>query len=159
MKHNGLIVLAAAVLLAPSWSEAQSPIPLGVAIRIGGGITRDGGHPGGLFSVDAGPYQGFVEFFDGDGWRQVNFGANLLVIDVPLPILRPFAGVGAGFTRNSTGTGTDGHIFFDALAGVDIKGFTGFTFFTQAKYIYSLGSGPNIRDVVAQGGLTFRIGL
>jgi hypothetical protein len=67
--------------------------------------------------------------------------------------------VGAGFTRNSTGTGTDGHIFFDALAGVDIKGFTGFTFFTQAKYIYSLGSGPNIRDVVAQGGLTFRIGL
>lgn len=164
MKRLLMSCLVAAILLPSSEAASQLPVPLGIAIRIGGGITRDGGDPGGLVSVDVGPFQGFAEFFSADGWRQANIGANLIVFELPLPIFRPFVGGGAGFTYNSVdtpngGTRTNGRFMFDGLAGADLKLMDSLTFFGQVKYIFTLGEAPKIKDAVFQGGITFRIGL
>ena len=160
MKRLFLIPLAVAVIAVPADLKAQVPIPLGVAVRIGGGVTRDGGHPGGIFSIDVGPFQGFAEIFKADGFQQANIGGNLIFFELPTPLIRPFAGAGGGFTFNSTDNGdSDGRLMVDGLAGVDLQLLTGMTFFVQAKYIYTFGDGPVIRDAAFLGGITFRLGL
>lgn len=135
---------------------------VGVSVKLGAGIIRDNGVPGGMAAVELGPLSPFVEVFRKSGATTFNVGGNL-IFKLPLPMVKPYGGAGGGISRISGGGTSKSHGLFDLVAGADVKlpGTAGL--FAQVKYLYTFGSGTfvvrPVRDVAFQAGVVFSLGI
>ncbi|MCZ6632884.1 MAG: hypothetical protein O7G87_05720 [bacterium] len=130
------------------------------SFKVGGGYIPEGSLPGGIVKADIGPLSPFAEFFRKNSTTTVNIGANILLIKVSAPILKPYLGAGGGISRSSGGGRSKVRSLITGIAGADLKLTESLHVFGQAKYLYTHGSGRfMIREVALQGGLVFGIGL
>lgn len=150
-----LLTLVGAALLASNDAHAL----VGVSVKIGAGVIRDKGVPGGMAAVELGPLSPFVEVFRKSGATTFNMGGNL-IFKLPAPILKPYGGLGGGISQASGGGVSKSRGLFDLVAGADVKlpGLT--SLFAQIKYFYTFGSGAFVvRDVAFQAGVVFGLGI
>ncbi len=150
-----LLTLVGVTLFASSDAHAI----VGVSVKLGAGVIRNNGVPGGMAAVELGPLSPFVEVFRKSGATTFNMGGNLM-FKLPLPLVKPYGGAGGGISRISGGGTSDSHGLFDLVAGADVKlpGTAGL--FAQVKYFYTFGNGAFVvRDVAFQAGVVFGLGI
>jgi hypothetical protein len=132
---------------------------VGVGFKLGAGLIPDGKIPGAMVAVELGPLNPYVDVFKKSGTTTFTLGGNL-IFKLPLPLVKPYGGVGGGLSRISAGGVSSSRGLFDLVAGADVKlpGTVGL--FGQIKYLYTFGGGTFLlRDVAFQAGMVFSLGI
>ena len=154
MSRTAAVILS--LLVATLASAPRAEAILGASVRVGGSFIPDGRIPGGIVNADIGPLNPFAEIYRKSGVTTVNLGGHIL-LKLPLPLVKPYGGIGGGITRSSGGGASRSRTLFSLKAGADLKIWGNAGLFGQIEYLYTFGSGSFglVRKVAIQAGLAF----
>lgn len=159
---NAKAAVALGVVLTLAALPSTSGALVGISIKVGGGFIPNGRVPGALIQAEVGPLCPFAEFFRKSGVTTVNMGAHLIVLRLPAPIVKPYAGIGGGLSRVSASGTSKTRALVNAVVGTDLKLPGTTSLFGQVKYMYTLGAGTGrlgMREVAVLAGLRIYLGL